>query len=113
MCGVAIEVPEMVFWFFCISDGAKKYGESMITYRSRGAADARAQDARARSLNIDDGAVVGVAGLGIVLVGSTDCADGSLRSRGVAGSVGVVVAGGNGKKNTRVDEGRCGVVDGG
>ena len=85
----------------------------MVTYRSRGAADPRAQDARARSLNVDDGTVVGVAGLRVVLVGGTDCADRGLRSRGVVRSVGVVVASGNGKENTRVDEGRCGVVDGG
>ncbi len=85
----------------------------MVTYRGRGAANPRAQDARARSLNVDDGTVVGVAGLGVVLVSGTDCADGGLRSRGVVGSVVVVVAGGNGKENTRVDKGRCGVVDGG
>lgn len=67
------------------------------------AANPRGKDAGARSEDIDDSTVVGVAGTGIGRGSGTNCADGGLGGRRGEGSVGVVVTGSNGKEDSGRD----------
>jgi hypothetical protein len=83
----------------------------VLAYGSRAAANPSAQDAAAGGLDVDDGAVVGVAGLGVVPVGGADGADGRLGGRRVVGGVRIVVARGDGHEDARVDERGRGPVD--
>jgi len=85
----------------------------VVTHSGRGAADPSAQDVSAWSLDVDTRAVVGEAGLGVVLVSGTYSAGGGLRGRGEAGGVGVAVASGDGKEESLFDESRGGGVYGG
>lgn len=81
------------------------------TYGSRGGANPGAQDVGARGLDIDDGAVVGVAGLGVVLVGGTDGADRSLGSGRRVLGINVLVASSDSEEDTSIDKSGGGVVD--
>ena len=95
----------ILLWFFIIYSGSGQ---------THGAAtDPGAQDVGAGGLDVDDTAIVGVAGLTVAAVGGANGADGSLRGRRVVGRVGVVVAGGDGEKDTGINKGGGGLVNGG
>ena len=78
-----------------------------------GAADPGREDGGAGGEDVDDGAVVGEGRAGIRGGGGTDSAGRGGRGRGVVGSVGVVVTGGDGKEVAGVGDGSGGAVDGG
>lgn len=75
------------------------------------AANPGGQDVAARGKDVDKVAVVGVRGAGISRGGSADSADGGLRSRGVVGSVGAVVAGSDTEEDVVADERGSSAVD--
>lgn len=104
--GVLKESHVSVTFFFSNSAEVAAYG-------SRGAADPGAQDVAAGGLNVDNGAVVGVVGLGVGLIGGSHGADGGLGGgRGVR-RVDVLVAGGDGQEDACIHESGRGPVDGG
>lgn len=78
----------------------------------RGGADPGGEDVGAGGEDVDDAAVVGVAGDGVGRGGGADGADAGLRGGRVVGRVGAVVTGRDGQEDARADEPRRRLVEG-
>lgn len=88
-------------------------GERGGTYGGAGAADPARQNILTGSEDIDDAAVVRETGAGVGPGAGADSAGRRGGGRRIVGSVGVVVAGGDGKEHTGVGDGGGSAVDGG
>lgn len=116
MCGVAIEVPEMVFyrriqcqpWNGLMNHHWKGMKE---TYGSGSAPNPSRQDTRARCEDVNKAPVVRVARARIGAVSSANGAGGLLAGGRVERSIIVAIPRSDSEEDTRIDQGACGGVD--